>query len=202
MRVSFSVAVATLSAALILQPMLLTAAPLALIDEGQTTFDPNTGLRWLDITLSTNRTYNDVSSQFGVGGDYFGYRYATSEEVSILFQNAGLPELAYPGVPGYSAEAAALISLLGPTYGDTTFGYIYGITSTPYTVGSRYLAIVYNTHQGQIVSAYYSHIQDDLASGPLNDHGSYLVEAVPLPASFVLFAIGLGFLSLFRRPSN
>ena len=40
------------------------------------TVDTDTGLRWLNVSLSANRTYNDVAGQFGVGGDSraFGMR--------------------------------------------------------------------------------------------------------------------------------
>src|SRR4051794_27118202 len=89
------------------------AVTLPLVDEGSITYDPNTGLRWLDVTQSTNRSFNDVSSQFGRGGDFYGYRYATAAEVGTLFMNAGLPITEGPqsqGTVGVEAQGLALIN--------------------------------------------------------------------------------------------
>ena len=57
---------------------------------GSLTVDLSTGYQWLDVTLSQNRTIAEVSAQFGVGGDFEGFRYATRDEVITFFQNAGL----------------------------------------------------------------------------------------------------------------
>ena len=44
----------------------LSATPAAaiLIDNGTTTLDTDQNLVWLDLTESTNRSYNDVAGQF------------------------------------------------------------------------------------------------------------------------------------------
>jgi hypothetical protein len=42
------------------------------------------GLDWLGVTFSVNRSYNDASSQFGVGGDFAGWRYAAGLEFNGL----------------------------------------------------------------------------------------------------------------------
>ncbi len=49
----------------------------AVFGAGSITIDTDTGLEWLDWTESTNRSYNDVSGQFGAGGDFEGWRHAT-----------------------------------------------------------------------------------------------------------------------------
>jgi hypothetical protein len=94
------------------------SSPLPLINAGPITYDPNTTLWWLDLSLSTNRSYNDVSSQFGVGGDFDGFRYATGQEVSILFTDAGISgQFFNASIIGNQADASAvttLINLLGP----------------------------------------------------------------------------------------
>ena len=51
--------------------------------------DKITGLEWLDITETTNQSYNYISSQFSIGGGYQGFRYATTEEVKEFITNAG-----------------------------------------------------------------------------------------------------------------
>jgi uncharacterized repeat protein (TIGR01451 family) len=55
------------------------------------TRDATSGLDWLDLTQTANRSYNDVSSQLGAGGQFAGFRYATQAEVTALFSQFGLP---------------------------------------------------------------------------------------------------------------
>ena len=103
----------------------VSASPLALQDEGLVTYDPNTGLRWLDLTESRARNYLDVSSQFGLGGDY-----ATAEEVGRLFTNAGV--VLGSATQGNAAQTLALINLLGRTSASNIVGgfpYVMGITA-------------------------------------------------------------------------
>jgi len=51
------------------------------------TIDTNTGLEWLDWTESTNISYPDIVEQFGSGGDFEGFRHATSREIITLLRN-------------------------------------------------------------------------------------------------------------------
>ena len=57
------------------------------IDKGIYLTDTTSGLDWLDVTASVNRSYNDVSSQFGIGGLFEGWRYATGLEFNGLVAN-------------------------------------------------------------------------------------------------------------------
>ena len=59
-------------------------------DDGKITFDTETGMQWLDLTESTDLTVAEVSAEFGSGGDFEGFRYATSTEVGEFYTNAGL----------------------------------------------------------------------------------------------------------------
>src|SRR5678816_4482770 len=54
------------------------------------TRDTEQGLDWLDVPISAGRSYNDVSTQFGVGGDFEGFRYATKDEVRDLLIAVGV----------------------------------------------------------------------------------------------------------------
>ena len=63
-----------------------------LIDNGSMTLDTGTGLEWLDLTESINRSFDNVSGQFGAGGDFAGWRHANFAIVSTLFVNAGFPD--------------------------------------------------------------------------------------------------------------
>src|SRR5262245_56249745 len=115
----------------------------SLLDMGSFTRDLATGLDWLDLNASQDRSYLDVTAQFAVGGDFEGYRYATVNEVRTFWVNAGLvggtPQLC-TGSPFCFAETypAALVqhlaSLVGYTFKDvqpnyTLFG-AWGITGS------------------------------------------------------------------------
>jgi len=63
------------------------AASTNIIDHGDYLTDTLSGLDWLDVTQSVNRSFNDVSAQFGTDGDYEGYRYATGLEYNGLVKN-------------------------------------------------------------------------------------------------------------------
>ena len=60
---------------------------------GSLTIDTATNLAWLDVTKTDARSFDDVSSQFGAGGEFEGFRYATEEEVLTFFSNANIPDL-------------------------------------------------------------------------------------------------------------
>ncbi len=112
---------AALVAAIALQLTGASAAQGVLVEEdlfgtgdGLLTLDTDTGFRWLDLTESTNRSVNDVSSQFGVGGDFEGFRYATIAEAATLYANAGIPNpylFTEANVPGVTS----LLALMGET---------------------------------------------------------------------------------------
>ena len=80
--------------------MLFGAMPsqaVPLVDQGDKTYDPNTGLLWLDVTLTGGYSYNGVIDLMGVGQSLYGYRYATAAEVSTLFTDAGITTSTYLG---------------------------------------------------------------------------------------------------------
>lgn len=76
---------------ILLTLMLFSPVNAAIIDNGTYTTDTQTGLDWLDVTETFQRSYNDVSSQFGVGGEFEGWRYATMDELlSLIFNASGI----------------------------------------------------------------------------------------------------------------
>jgi hypothetical protein len=83
--------------------------------DGQITRDTERGLEWLDHDAgSLGRSHADVSSNFGLGGDFEGFRYATRDEVEALIVEAGLPAENGP-MPSMYAGALAFIELVGGT---------------------------------------------------------------------------------------
>jgi hypothetical protein len=160
-----------------------------LVDQGNNTYDPNTKLLWLDVTLTTNRSYNDVIANLNNPADVvYGYRYATAAELSQLFTDAGIPN-------GEVAAVESLILLLGNTSVFEELIYTQGIIGDPYSwepdyYAQRGLLLLINnswaasSNNGGVPKSQYS-----------SNTGSFLV-ATPLPAALPLFATGLGALGL------
>jgi len=84
---TFSIIAIALSATLAFSTTSALAASTDFTDHGTYTSDGLSGLDWLDVTSSINQSYNYVSGQFGIGGDYEGWRYASGSEFTQLYNN-------------------------------------------------------------------------------------------------------------------
>ncbi len=99
-------------------------------DNNSYTTDTASELDWLDVTLSRNRSYADVSSQFGVDGDFEGWRYATGDEFNTLVGNyigTALPQGFYLPIYHTEDKIDGLVTLLGSTL-DAAYIEQYGQT--------------------------------------------------------------------------
>jgi hypothetical protein len=87
-------------------------------DGNNLTLDTLTGLRWLDLTVTTGTSINQILPRLSNPADeLFGYRYATTAEVEEMLSNFGYPSPSGIGtVPGTDV-AAAFLSHLGTTDG-------------------------------------------------------------------------------------
>ena len=187
---------------LVISLMLFGAMPsqaVPLVDLGNNTYDPNTGLYWLDVTLTRGKSYNDVINLMGIGQPLYAYRYATAAEVSTLFTDAGITTPSYYFGPPNSETPffQTLISLLGGA--DTSSSNIIdmlGIIGNLYSSGIQQEAYLYLSSQPGHEQQY-----AEVGEGGVNQDyrftnvGSFLV-ATPLPATLPLFASGLGALGL------
>lgn len=98
------------------------------------TIDTTTNLVWLDLEHSDpissgDYSYNYISTQFGAGGEFEGFRFASEDEVLALMSSGGMPD-----APGTSTENVVPMtefhSLVGTTDNGGTFSL--GMTATPY----------------------------------------------------------------------
>jgi len=62
----------------------------AALDGFNLTRDTATGLEWLDVTLSSNWSFNAVNAARDPGEQFAGFRYATREEVQAFWLHAGV----------------------------------------------------------------------------------------------------------------
>jgi hypothetical protein len=115
---------------------------------GTVTLDTETGLQWLDLDITAGRSFNDISGELGVGGEFEGYRFATTDEVLDLWTHAGIPDITFEGpieATDFTAAnlepAQALVGLIGVTL-NSPFGPLSeGYTATA-PVGDETLRIV------------------------------------------------------------
>lgn len=202
------------------------AAALDFIDQGTYTTDSISGLDWLDLTITTGQSYNQVSNQLAMGGLYHGWRYASAAEFNAMITNyTGTP--IPPGFVNQINHAEGAIDglhfLLGSTLDSawqTTYGttydayvgraegegidYTWGLLSDGDTNG-RFLAMIFDNDRST-ATLDYTMVNRGRALDSLSQltFGSYLVRdtqlsPVPVPAALPLFAsVLLGF-SLFRR---
>jgi hypothetical protein len=135
-------------------------AQAALIDFDTYFTDSESGLSWLDVTATVNRSFNDISNQLLAGGEFEGWRYATGSEFNSLLSNwTGIaPVLAgrtvttgtIPSVDGLvtmlgSSLDSRWVASFGQTW-DSQNGYSEG-DGIDFTLGI--LADIFNTNSSQ-----------------------------------------------------
>ncbi len=103
-----------------------TLASAELVDRGLQTYDTASGLEWLDLSQTRGLSFDEVCAQLGAGGQYAGYRYATTLEAQALLGEFGLPIVAYtiygsntwsPNLSNFDALLGLNVGGLGPAYG-------------------------------------------------------------------------------------
>lgn len=174
----------------------------ALIDNGIYTTDTRTGLEWLDLTQTTSLSYNYVSSQLGVGGQFEGWKYANATELTSLFDSAG-------GTGPYNGWSNNNINVVDPLL------LLWGITNQDSNTTESWFIMEGTTNPGfqrygHLLTAPYPDIDfmdiaityDDYANDRETTFtGSALVRvsAVPLPASIWLLISGLFVLTSVKK---
>lgn len=217
-------------AAAVLAASVLTAAPArsAIVDAADHSYltDTATNLDWLDVTTTAGMSFNYVSSQLGVGGQFAGWRYATGNEFNTLVSNySGIAITAgnYGQVNMEPDRIDGLVTLLGNTldmymlhtYGVTWDAYMgipegngvdytYGMLADSYP-GAQYIGIIYDVDIGSQVDfaqAYHSGFSQgsvNLAIGSYLVRQHHLAAPIPEPDTYAMLLAGLGLIGLSRR---
>lgn len=155
------------------------------------TLDTDTNFLWLDLSFTSNLSRGYVSTQFGEGGDFSGYRYATADEVTALVNEA----------LSVSADVFEAVEYLGSLVGITKYqsGYpeILAQIDTGKSAGANFLysngTPTYQT--GVFGTTYGSGFSSSGVSSWLVKEAS----AVPVPAAAWLLGAGLAGLAGMRR---
>lgn len=192
----------------------------ALMDMGNFTRDTSSGLDWLDLTESNGLSYNAVKAEMYQGaagnpggcspfgcfpgtpaepnGQFYGWRYASRDEVRGLYTSAGVPLGNNVGAVG---NVANLVDLLGDTIPGGFDGF-FGMTSDYFLLNNNRIFLWAGTFEFFGTRAWSNanglFVGDDLAH---INRGSFLVRTseVPVPAAAWLFVSALLGLAGIKR---
>jgi hypothetical protein len=171
------------------------------------TRDTATGLDWLDLTESTNLSFDQVEADVG-GFISDGWRHATGAEVCALFAAVDAEPSPCPGNLVVALSAGPLHFLLGRTFtGENEFSargfYDDGDPSAPGGVGFAEVTILVGAPR---TAAHDDQRASDLASP---SEGNFLVRASPVAMPIgpysraaLLILVALTGLVMVRRRSS
>jgi hypothetical protein len=178
---------------------------------GNTTYDPNTGLEWLDLNITAGESYINVLNGWG-GYTTEGFRFATRNELIQLFTDAGASYIGFPASPTTADLPAATLalSLLGTTLTNSTATeslFFYDPSSEPENPGNGYVPVASIT-VGTVLAGPWEGLFMVPGSFEFTDYtslgtASALVRVVPEPSAAMLLTacIGLGLVVNHRRKS-
>ncbi|MFW5425828.1 MAG: VPLPA-CTERM sorting domain-containing protein [Methylophagaceae bacterium] len=196
-------------ASLLLGALTATTSHAAIIDHGTYLSDLTNNKDWLDVTATIDRSYDDISSKFGVGQEFDGWSYANSSDLeALVISAAGAPDSVNTNTLNYTGEKLdELIALLGVTRADGRAESVLGIlideTSAFNTMGI--LRDILTPGVDDIAFLRSGAFFDSFANSITGNYlirDSVSVSAVPIPAAIYLMGSGLiGLLGVRRKKS-
>ena len=119
------------------------SANASLIAESNYVVDTAQGLDWLRWDETNNRSYNDVASNFGIGGDFEGWTYATASQAETFLANFGFSNYSTTAQRSSEDSFNELTGLMG-IESTSTQSWIYGMVETSGTKATTYSHYFYS----------------------------------------------------------
>ena len=196
----------------------------SIIDHGPYLTDTQSGLDWLDVTTTAGMSVTGVRTQLMTGGQFSGWRYATSKEFNQLVTNyTGITVSGNDYINQEPNKIDGLVTLLGSTadvyalanYGktyDALLGYSEG-EGVDYTSGylgdlkdptTAWIAMLWDYDADPANFDYSKAFYSDYYVGFSSlTYGSYLVrESSPIPEPSTILLILTAALVLIGKTSH
>jgi hypothetical protein len=174
--------------------------------DGLITQDTDTGLQWLDLTYSTNISFNDMEVLLASDSFYNKFRRATVSEFNQLFLNADVGTLNVRTTNNRDIAGVQLLTaLLGDTlaYSGSQRNGGMGFTGTivdPDSSNPIRGADYFTTTERGFLESWVGDQAVASADFAVPFIGHYLVSTVPIPGTVWLFGSGLiGLVGFARR---
>lgn len=178
--------------------------------DGLITFDPLTGLEWLDLSATQGLSYAAIcSASNGYLAD-FGFRYADADDLWLFYQHAGVDFLGKPAdystyATYYYARNQAgvknLLHLMSWTMSYGSFQEAVGMYVLYDSAGDFLQLKAASVHLNEVASESWVTISDTPYSPGVNTcnflYASYLVrDSVPVPLPGAVIFLGSGIVVL------
>ena len=171
-----------------------TGAQAALIANGDFTTDTDTGLDWLDHSVTAGLSFNQVTAELGAGGLFEGWQVATLDQAQTYLTNAGWIGPFDPTNTLNVNFVSALEAMTTDSFLDDPLGGL-GMDRFTFDPADDLGDLSLVDTQGSGITSYsFTAPVDPSVSDP--GTSTFLVRAtvVPVPAAVWLFVSGLVFL--------
>jgi len=188
------------------------SANAGLIEESNYVIDTDQGLDWLRWDETNNRSYNDVLSNLGAGGDFEGWQFATATQAELFLDGLGLTDYSTATQETTSDIFQELARLMGVEMTPTQ-SWIYGMVETSGTKARTYSQYDYSWRAAPEYKIF--NLNKTYSAGFLGSflvrETSYVAPGTPLvqpinlpvqvtePATLMLLVLTLGGLLTFRK---